>query len=124
MYEGKERLLPDSEVVISTPGGRPANVNNSNARTLLTFRRAAENMPCNDLVVTDICVIMQNKAEVPPHAFCLIPKNLNRGMVSCACQIRLSHGFGFDGISKTRELICGFLCHRWDVMYTCVTKNL
>ena len=81
MYDGKERLLPDAEVVISTPEGRPANVNNTNARTLLTFRRAPENMPCNELVVTDICVIITNKGERPPHAFCLIPKNLNKGTI-------------------------------------------
>lgn len=82
MYDGKERLLPDAEVVLSTPEGRPANVNNTNARTLLTFRRAPEDMSCNELVVTDICVIFQNKGEKPPHAFCLIQKNLNKGMVS------------------------------------------
>lgn len=84
MYDGKERLLPDAEVIISTPGGRDANVNNTSARTLLTFRRAPENMACNELVVTDVCVIFQNKGEKPPHAFCIIPKNLNKGMVRSA----------------------------------------
>ena len=81
MYDGKERLLADAEVVLSTPEGRPANVNNASAKTFLTYRRAAENMPCNELVVTDVCVILQNKGERPPHAFCLILKNLNKGMV-------------------------------------------
>ena len=82
MYDGKERLLPDAEVVISTPSGKPANVNNTAARTLLTFRRAPESMPCNELVVTDVCVIITNRGERPPHAFCLINKNLNKGVVS------------------------------------------
>jgi hypothetical protein len=82
MYDGKERLLADAEVVISTPGGRPANVNNTNARSLLTFRRAAENMPCNELVVTDVCVVIMSKGERPPHAFNLINRNLNKGVVS------------------------------------------
>ncbi|XP_075224805.1 DENN domain-containing protein Crag isoform X2 [Lycorma delicatula] len=81
MYEGKERILPDAEVVLTTPGGRPANVNNSTARTLLTYRRASETMPCNGLVVTDIVVIITSKQETPPHAFCMINKNLNKGLV-------------------------------------------
>lgn len=82
MYEGKERILPDSEILLSTPFGRPANVNNSSARTFVTYRRAMPTMPCNALVVTDICVIIASKGEVPPHAFCIINKNLNKGMVS------------------------------------------
>jgi len=81
MYDGKERLLPDAEVVISTPEGRPANVNNTAARILLTFRRAGESMPCNELVVTDVCVIIANKGERAPHAFCQISKNLNKGTI-------------------------------------------
>lgn len=82
MYEGKERILSDSEVVLKTPGGRLANVNNSAAKTLLTFRRAPLSMPCNALVVTDIVVIIMSKGEMPPHAFCIINKNLNKGLVS------------------------------------------
>lgn len=82
MYEGKERILPDSEVLLFTPSGRPANVNNSSAKTYVTFRRAHPTMPCNALVVTDICVIITSKGESPPHAFCIINKNLNKGMVS------------------------------------------
>ncbi|XP_069704600.1 DENN domain-containing protein Crag [Periplaneta americana] len=81
MYEGKERIMSDSEVVSTTPGGRVANVNNSGAKTFVTFRRAPASMPCNELVVTDICVILTNKGETPPHAFCMISKNLNKGMV-------------------------------------------
>ncbi|GLG99459.1 Uncharacterized protein GBIM_05925 [Gryllus bimaculatus] len=81
MYEGKERIMPDAEFVAFSTGGRPANVNNSGAKTYVTYRRALPTMPCNELVVTDICVILSNKGEVPPHAFCMINKNLNKGMV-------------------------------------------
>ena len=73
--------MADSEVVHSTLLGRPANVNNSGSRTFLTFRRAKPNAPCNQLVVMDICVILMNKGENPPHAFCLVQKNLNKGLV-------------------------------------------
>jgi len=73
--------MSDSEVVLTTPGGRVANVNNSGAKTFVTYRRAPPSMPCNELVVTDICVILTNKGETPPHAFCMISKNLNKGMV-------------------------------------------
>ena len=78
LYEGKERVMSDSQIVENTFYGKPANVNNSGSRTFLTFRRARENAPCNQLVVTDICVILANKGESPPHAFCLINKNLNK----------------------------------------------
>lgn len=78
LYEGKERVMSDSEIVQNTIFGKPANVNNSGSRTFITFRRARENAPCNQLVVTDICVILANKGESPPHAFCLINKNLNK----------------------------------------------
>lgn len=78
LYEAKERVMADSEVVHTTPFGRPANVNNSASRTFLTYRRARDNEPCNQLVVTDICVILSSKGETPPHAFCLIHKNLNK----------------------------------------------
>lgn len=39
-------------------------------------------MPANELVVTNICVIITSKGEKPPHAFCVIKKNLNKGVVS------------------------------------------
>ncbi|CAM1154359.1 DENND4C (predicted) [Pycnogonum litorale] len=61
LYEGKDRLLSDSEIVHTTPFGRPANVNNSGARTYITYRRYHETGPCNMLVVTDICLILANK---------------------------------------------------------------
>uniref|UniRef100_T1IU82 UDENN domain-containing protein n=1 Tax=Strigamia maritima TaxID=126957 RepID=T1IU82_STRMM len=81
LYDGKERVLPDSDVIFLTPNGRPANVNNSGSKTYITYRRASETAPCNELVVMDICVTLTNKGEIPPHTFCTIPKNLNKGMV-------------------------------------------
>lgn len=79
MYEGKERLMADAEMVLSSVGGRLANVNNSTAKTFITFRRAHPTAPCNALVVVDVCVIVASKGETPPHAFCMISKNLNKG---------------------------------------------
>ena len=74
--------MSDAEVVLSTPYGRPANVNNSaNQHTYVTYRRAPDTAPCNDLVVSDICVVITSKGEQPPHAYCMIKKNLNKGMV-------------------------------------------
>ncbi|XP_023300743.2 DENN domain-containing protein Crag isoform X2 [Lucilia cuprina] len=78
LYEGHERIMSDAEIVAETPGGRVANVNNSSAKTFLTYRRAQAEMPCNELVVTDLCVIISSKGEKPPHAFCLIYKSLNK----------------------------------------------
>ncbi|RWS17201.1 DENN domain-containing protein 4C-like protein, partial [Dinothrombium tinctorium] len=80
LYESKERVMADSEVVHTTPTGKQANVNNSGSKTFLTYRRARDLYPCNQLVVTDICVILANKGETPPHAFCLINKTLNKGI--------------------------------------------
>lgn len=81
MYEGNERIMSDAKIVHETPGQRVANVNNSSAKTFLTYRRAKPHMPCNELVVTDLCVIVPNKGERPPHAFCQIHKTLNRGIM-------------------------------------------
>lgn len=81
MYEGSERIMPDAEIVYETPEGRMANVNNTAAKTFITFRRAKLEMPCNELVVTDLCVIVPSKGERPPHAFCQIHKTLNKGLM-------------------------------------------
>uniref|UniRef100_A0A182Q8N5 UDENN domain-containing protein n=1 Tax=Anopheles farauti TaxID=69004 RepID=A0A182Q8N5_9DIPT len=81
MYEGAERIMSDAEIVLSTPGDRLANVNNSSAKTFLTFRRAKMDTPCNELVVTDLCVVIPSKGEKPPHAFCMIHKTLNKGLM-------------------------------------------
>ncbi|XP_054002499.1 DENN domain-containing protein Crag isoform X3 [Hylaeus anthracinus] len=81
IYDGKERIMQDAEMVLETPKGHVANVNNSTSKIFVTYRRATRKMPCNSLVVTDICVILTNKGETPPHAFCVINKNLNKGML-------------------------------------------
>ncbi|XP_026667588.1 DENN domain-containing protein Crag isoform X2 [Ceratina calcarata] len=81
IYDGKERIMQDAEMILETPTGHSANVNNSTAKIFVTYRRASRKMPCNSLVVTDICVILMNKGETPPHAFCIINKNLNKGML-------------------------------------------
>lgn len=72
--------MANAEVVLKSAGGRVANVNNSSANTFLTYRRARVDMPCNELVVTDICVIIGSKGERPPHAFCIIGKSLNTAL--------------------------------------------
>uniref|UniRef100_A0A3P8VJL9 DENN domain containing 4C n=1 Tax=Cynoglossus semilaevis TaxID=244447 RepID=A0A3P8VJL9_CYNSE len=83
LYEGKERLIQGCEVIQATPYGRCANVNNSSAtsqRIFITFRRSQPVQPQNSLAVTDICVIITSKGEIPPHTFCKVDKNLNCGM--------------------------------------------
>jgi len=82
LYDGKERVMPDAQVVEFTAAGHPANVNNAtNANIFLTYRRAADMSPCNEMVVMDICVIVGSKGEKPPHSFMKIEKSLNKGMV-------------------------------------------
>lgn len=81
MYDGKEWLMPDAHLVEMSVGGNIANVNNSSAVTYITYRRGQPSMPCNALVVMDICVVIASKGESPPHAFCCINKNLNKGIV-------------------------------------------
>ena len=80
IYDGKERIMDDAEMITQTPTGHIANVNNSTGKIFVTYRRASERMPCNSLVVTDVCLILTNKGENAPHAFCIIPKDLNKGM--------------------------------------------
>ncbi|OQR66250.1 C-myc promoter-binding protein-like [Tropilaelaps mercedesae] len=82
LYEDKHRIMHDSEVLKTTPYGRVANVNNSSStKTFLTYRRAPETLACNSLVVKDIVVILANKGEMPPHAFCKIDYNLNKSVI-------------------------------------------
>lgn len=79
IYKGKDRIAPDFQVVEFTPCGHSANVNNTtNSATYLTYRRSNELSPCNELVVTDICVIITSKGESPPHSFKIIDKTLNK----------------------------------------------
>ncbi|KAM3938347.1 DENN domain-containing protein 4C isoform 2-T2 [Leptodactylus fuscus] len=83
LNEGKERLMSGCETIQATPYGRCANVNNSStssSRIFITYRRAPLDRTQNSLAVTDICVIITNKGETPPHTFCKIDKNLNGGM--------------------------------------------
>lgn len=79
-HEDKERVLPDVEVVYTTPYGRCASTGNNGCKsgTFITYRRAKTNNPFNQLVVVDLCVILNNKSEHPPHAFYSIKKNLNK----------------------------------------------
>lgn len=81
-HEDKERVLPDVEVVYQTPYGRCASTGNSSSKsgTFITYRRAKTNDPYNQLVVVDLCVILNNKSEHPPHAFYTIRKNLNKSI--------------------------------------------
>ncbi|KAL3866790.1 hypothetical protein ACJMK2_044059 [Sinanodonta woodiana] len=82
LYEGKERLMAGCEIIHTTPRGSPANVNNSSSgRIYITYRRATECAASDMLAVVDICVILLNKNESPPHSYCQINKNLNKGMV-------------------------------------------
>lgn len=64
IYDGKERIMQDAEMVLETKG-HVANVNNFTSKIFVTYRRASQKMPCNSLVVTDICVILTNKTESP-----------------------------------------------------------
>ncbi|XP_072010090.1 DENN domain-containing protein 4C isoform X2 [Engystomops pustulosus] len=83
LNEGKERLMSGCETIQATPYGRCANVNNSStssSRIFITYRRAPPDRTQNSLAVTDMCVIITNKGETPPHTFCKIDKNLNGGM--------------------------------------------
>jgi len=67
------------QIVEVTPNGHHANVNNThNSATYLTYRRASELNPCNELVVVDVCVIVASKGEQPPHSFKKIDKTLNK----------------------------------------------
>jgi len=82
MYDGKERVLHDAQVLKTSVSGQVANVNNStSSRTFITYRRASPTAPCNSLAVSHVCVVITSRGETPPHAFCLIHKNLNKGMV-------------------------------------------
>lgn len=73
--------MADAEVILESVSGRVANVNNSTAKTFITYRRAHAEAPCNALVVTDVCIVITSKEETTPHAFCQISKNLNKGLM-------------------------------------------
>lgn len=104
LYEGRgEKVNTDSEALTFTPYGRLANVNNSSQGILkeglpqcqcyyfcfmciigifITYRRASDNIVVsNMLAVTDVCIILTNYNETPPHTYYKIHKNLNKGMI-------------------------------------------
>lgn len=94
LYEWKEKLKPDCQIIQTTPSGRPANISSSSSqRIYITYRRASENHSNSTLAVTDICVIIPGKGETPPHAFCKVDKNLNSSMVSAGCLPTLLNQF-------------------------------
>jgi len=101
--------MADSEVVHTTPFGKPANVNNGASRTFLTYRRhsAKDNAPCNQLVVSDLCIILTNKGESPPHTYCLVHKNLNKGMVGSDVYLCYKKSMNRPPLIKYRPLILG-----------------
>ena len=80
-YETKDDLMKDTSLIEHSYYGNCGNINNGNSKIYLTYRRSKPDAPCNQLVVTDICVILNNKGESPPHAFKLIQRNLNKGFV-------------------------------------------
>ena len=47
-------------------------------------RRASDKSPCNELVITELTIIVTSKGEVPPHSFLRIDKNLNNSMIGSA----------------------------------------
>ncbi|XP_051901548.1 DENN domain-containing protein 4B-like isoform X2 [Pristis pectinata] len=84
LCEGKERLKAGCSTIETTPYSRPAHISGGGAslqpRTFITFRRATDCQSHTSLAVTDICLIVPSKGEVPPHTFCKVDRNLNTGM--------------------------------------------
>jgi len=82
LYEGIDHPKPGFQLVEFTPNGHSANVNNSTKSSIfITYRRANDLSPCNELVITELAVIVSNKGEEPPHTFIKIDKNLNNSML-------------------------------------------
>uniref|UniRef100_A0A914I9T6 C-myc promoter-binding protein n=1 Tax=Globodera rostochiensis TaxID=31243 RepID=A0A914I9T6_GLORO len=80
--EGKgEKPMVDAVILDKTPYGLSANISNSSSSLFFTTRRAKADSPPHQLVITQICVILENKGERPPHTFYKIPKNLNKSMI-------------------------------------------
>ncbi|XP_062897836.1 DENN domain-containing protein 4B-like isoform X1 [Mobula hypostoma] len=84
LCEGKERLKPGCRTIETTPYSRPAYISGGGAslqpRTFLTYRRASDCQSHSGLAVTDVCLIVPSKGEVPPHTYCKVDRNLNAGM--------------------------------------------
>jgi len=77
-YENSDKLEDKVHVIRKTPSGWDANVNNHRSKTYVTYQRWETSKPCNQLVVTNVCVILSDKNEVPPQAHMKINKNLNK----------------------------------------------
>nr|XP_027203828.1 DENN domain-containing protein 4C-like isoform X2 [Dermatophagoides pteronyssinus] len=79
-----ETMSPECKMIKRTPSGFPANLNErvGTTKVYLTYRRSKKKTHYNQLVVSDICVILTSKNESPPHAFCMIEKNLNKGYLA------------------------------------------
>ena len=86
LYEGKEQLKPGWFVIETTPYSRSASLSSGGGpaahRVFLMYRRALDSQGLHTLGVTDIALLLPGKAEVAPHTFCRVDKNLNTGMVS------------------------------------------
>ncbi|KAJ6662861.1 hypothetical protein lerEdw1_011065 [Lerista edwardsae] len=111
LYDGKDRLIPDCEIIQTTPCGRPANISGgtSSQKVYVTYRRALENMTQNTLAVTDICIIIPSKGETPPHTFCKVDKNLNNSMWGSAVYLCYKKSVAkTNTISYKAGLICRY----------------
>ncbi|KAM7421639.1 hypothetical protein PAMA_015679 [Pampus argenteus] len=84
LYEGKEPLKQGWYVIETTPYSRSASLSSGGAptahRVFLMYRRALDSQGLHTLGVTDIALLLPSKAEVAPHTFCRVDKNLNTGM--------------------------------------------
>jgi hypothetical protein len=78
----QETPRPGYQLVEFTPNGHTANINNStSSANFLTYRRAADLAPCNELVITELALIVTSRGEEPPHSFVRVDRNLNRSLV-------------------------------------------
>ncbi|XP_047738254.1 DENN domain-containing protein Crag isoform X2 [Hyalella azteca] len=75
LYDGREKVMVDSQMLQFTVGNHSANINPHGYTTYITYRRSSPDRECNELVVSDICV--KNK-EPAPHSFCTIDRNINK----------------------------------------------
>ncbi|KAK1895261.1 DENN domain containing protein 4B, partial [Dissostichus eleginoides] len=88
LYEGKEQLKPGWFVIETTPYSRSASLSSGGGpaahRVFLMYRRALDSQGLHTLGVTDIALLLPGKAEIAPHTFCRVDKNLNTGMRAVA----------------------------------------
>uniref|UniRef100_A0A915DBA8 Uncharacterized protein n=1 Tax=Ditylenchus dipsaci TaxID=166011 RepID=A0A915DBA8_9BILA len=85
--EGRgEKPMPDATIIDRSPYGHSANVNNSSHGLYFTTRRSRTDAVPHQLVITHICVIIENKGKFP-HTYYKIDKNLNKAMVGSAVYV-------------------------------------